>query len=31
VEVKVRRSGVKTRVVPSDVVAHLRTASGDAG
>jgi len=31
VEVKVRRSGVKSRIAPSDVVAHLRTASGDAG
>ena len=31
VEVKVRRSGVKSRIVPSDVVAHLRTVSSDAG
>ena len=31
VEVKVRRSGVKSRIAPSDVVAHLRTASRDAG
>lgn len=31
VEVKVRRSGVKSRIAPSDVVAHLRTASGTVG
>jgi prolyl-tRNA synthetase len=31
VEVKVRRSGVKSRIAPSGVVNHLRTASGDAG
>jgi prolyl-tRNA synthetase len=31
VEVKVRRSGVKSRIAPSGVVTHLRTASGDAG
>lgn len=30
VEVKVRRSGVKSRVAPSDVVAHLRRLSGEA-
>jgi prolyl-tRNA synthetase len=30
VEVKVRRSGVKSRIAPSDVVAHLRRLSGDA-
>ncbi|MBH0178463.1 MAG: proline--tRNA ligase [Nitrospira sp.] len=31
VEIKVRRSGVKSRVAPSDVVVYLRTASGNAG
>ncbi|MBH0186596.1 MAG: proline--tRNA ligase [Nitrospira sp.] len=31
VEVKVRRSGMKSRIAPSDVVAHLRTASSDPG
>ena len=30
VEIKVRRSGVKSRVSPSDVVAHLRRLSGEA-
>ncbi|MBH0192424.1 MAG: proline--tRNA ligase [Nitrospira sp.] len=30
VEIKVRRSGVKSRVAPSDVVAHLRRLSGQA-
>jgi prolyl-tRNA synthetase len=30
VEIKVRRSGVKSRVAPSDVVAHLRQFSGEA-
>ncbi len=30
VEFKVRRSGVKSRVAPSDVVAHLRRLSGEA-
>ncbi|MBH0199773.1 MAG: proline--tRNA ligase [Nitrospira sp.] len=30
VEIKVRRSGVKSRVAPSDVVAHLRRLSGEA-
>jgi prolyl-tRNA synthetase len=30
VEVKVRRNGVKSRIVPADVVAHLRRLSGDA-
>jgi prolyl-tRNA synthetase len=29
VEIKVRRSGVKSRVAPSDVVAHLRQFSGE--
>ncbi|HEX5647268.1 MAG TPA: proline--tRNA ligase [Nitrospira sp.] len=31
VELKVRRSGVKSRVAPSDIVAHLRRLSGDTG
>jgi prolyl-tRNA synthetase len=31
VEVKVRRSGEKSRVAPSDIVAHLRTLSDDSG
>ena len=31
VEVKVRRSGVKSRVVPSDLIAHLRNFSGESG
>ena len=30
VEVKVRRNGAKSRVVPTDVVAHLRRLSGEA-
>ena len=30
VEVKVRRNGVKSRVMPADVVAHLRRVSADA-
>jgi prolyl-tRNA synthetase len=30
VEVKVRRNGVKSRVMPADVVAHLRRLSGNA-
>ncbi len=31
VEVKVRRSGVKSRVAPSDMIAHLRKFSGESG
>jgi prolyl-tRNA synthetase len=30
VEVKVRKNGVKSRVVPSDIIAHLRKLSGEA-
>jgi prolyl-tRNA synthetase len=31
VEVKVRRSSVKSRVAPSDLVAHLRLLVGESG
>ena len=31
VEIKVRRSGVKSRIAPSDLVAHLKSMSADAG
>lgn len=31
VEVKVRRSGEKSRIAPSDIVSHLRTLSDDSG
>lgn len=30
VEVKVRKNGVKSRVAPSDIIAHLRKLSGEA-
>jgi len=30
VEIKVRRSGVKSRIAPSDLVAHLKSMSADA-
>ena len=31
VEVKVRKSGAKSRVAPSDIIAHLRKLSGEFG